>query len=241
MSSYWPNCFLSTVAPDVPIWFPARYAEANLAYSLDVSPALAPGDVIGSASVSVAPSGAGEMVPTGITINGTVVTILPSGGQPGRVYRYNLTVAMTDGNVYPFLIQQGVLKLLATDVPQVPPSPGFGTVITCNFPSPIVSSGPAYITALGNSQASSAILVAQISIINAGMAGSGVRLPPSAASDTTGAVLTIINENPALEYLYPDGSDSIGNGAPGAPAQLQASTGYMTVNIVPGSTNWVIS
>ena len=241
MSDCWPTCFQCVAAPDTPIWFPARYVNANLAYSINVACAMAPGDVIGAASVAIAPSGDGEMVPSAISINGSAITILPTGGQPGRVYIYNLIVTMTDGNVYPFVIQQCVSPGLAGYPIPIAPDPGYGTMLVCNLPSPIIMVGPAYITALGTGQSTAAVLVAQTSIINAGSSGAGVVLPPSGSAESSGSQETVINITAYDQIVYPYGSDSIGTGGPGVGLIVSALTGYVTLNLAIGSTVWVVS
>jgi hypothetical protein len=235
-----PSPYCCTAALGTPNVFPARYATDSLAYSIDVSCALASGEAISSAEVALAPSGAGEMQISGLSVAGTIITFLPTGGVPGRAYVYELLVTTNEGNTYTFLIDQSVNFAIANYPIPAAPSAGFGAEVICTNPSPIVSPGPAYITALGTNQATAAVLTAQTSIINAGAAGTGVRLPASLAC-SAGASLTIINPNAVDELLYPNGSDSIALGTPGEPITIPALTGYLTVNLPAGATQWVVS
>lgn len=131
MYEAWPTSYTCIAAQDTPNWFPARFAAANLAYGFSIADAVTPNvDYIASVAVAVAPSGSGEMVPAALSVIGYNVTILPIGGQPGRVYTYSVVATMKNGNRYLFIIQQGTSKVLQADTPQVAPSPEFGSEIT---------------------------------------------------------------------------------------------------------------
>lgn len=124
-----------------PIWFDNRYSVTNLAYNLplnsDINLAT---DTILTASVAVAPSGAGEMEVSTFTVSGTTLTVTPTGGQPGRTYEYQFTVTLTSGAVYSYVVYQNVQRVQITDVPQVPPDPGFGMPVTWTY-SPYTMDG----------------------------------------------------------------------------------------------------
>lgn len=137
----WPIAYTCVAAPCAPLWFASRYAEAELAFRLDIGPAIQDGvDYPAEIAVSVAPSGTGEMQVAAVSAIGSEITILPTGGQPGRIYTYNIVVTMSDGNIYPFVVRQGVAKLLSTDTAQVAPDPGFGAEVTWMAGSNNVSS-----------------------------------------------------------------------------------------------------
>jgi hypothetical protein len=136
--------FTETAGRTVPLWFPARLPSALLSYALDIACAVNTAtDVVASATVAVAPSGTGELTLSAFTGSGYELIVTPTGGQPGRVYRYLFLATMTNGNVYEFLVQQETRKSLPSDFPQVAPVAGYGAPMSCT------TFGPALLEATG--------------------------------------------------------------------------------------------
>lgn len=124
-----------------PLWWPSKLAVASLDYTLDTTNSVIVGsDVIASVSVQIAPSGVGELSVSNIFVNGYMLTVTTAGGQPNRVYTMLIVAFMTNGRNYAFLVNQGISQLLDTDVPQISPTPGFGTAIMWNA-TPITAPG----------------------------------------------------------------------------------------------------
>ena len=122
---------LRGVVIDAPLLIlPSKYPDAGLDYAIDITLAIDPAvDFVSSISVQVAPSGLGEMRISGLSLVGDVVTVIATGGQPGRHYRLKYIVAMTDGRVFAFVALQPVTPVLPWDQAQPIPSRGFGTAI----------------------------------------------------------------------------------------------------------------
>jgi hypothetical protein len=120
--------------PTVPSWWPAKQQGATLDYSLDISSAVNPDiDFVLSVSAAIAPSGAGEMALSDIIVFENVITLTCSGGVQSRVYTIMLTVTMTDGRIFDFLVYQAVPPGLRGYAVPVAPSPGFSDPQVWNY------------------------------------------------------------------------------------------------------------
>ena len=121
-----------TDAPIVPI--PAKFPDAVLDFAVDIPDAIDPAiDFPASASLRCAPSGAGEMQISGLTVINNQLTYTASGGQPGRRYRLKFVVPMTDRRTFTWVGEQPITPVLSTDQAQPIPSPDFGTAIYWTF------------------------------------------------------------------------------------------------------------
>jgi len=119
-------------APILPI--DAKFPGTTLDFTINIPCAIDPAqDFIQSVSLACAPSGAGEMQISGLTVAGYALTFTASGGQPGRAYRLKCLGAMTNGRVFEFVAEQHITPELPDDQPQPAPSRGFGTPITWAF------------------------------------------------------------------------------------------------------------
>lgn len=117
--------------PDAPNWWPNKLPEAVLDYALDIVQTIDPTtDTISSVSFAIAPSGAGEIVASGLTFVDQTISVTLTGGVPSRIYTYKVLVTMTDSRIFEFLVYQGIPPGLPGYPVPVPPSPGFGTPIT---------------------------------------------------------------------------------------------------------------
>lgn len=131
----WPRGFIQAPAraPIIPI--EAKFVDAVLDFTIDLSCAIDPTvDFPASASLACAPSGAGEMAISALSVVDDAVTYTAAGGQPGRLYRLKLIVSMTDGRVFVFEGEQPVLGYLPSDRPQTNFTIGFGDAITWTAP-----------------------------------------------------------------------------------------------------------
>jgi hypothetical protein len=117
--------------PNTPSWWPNKPAGATRTYALDISSQInLDADLIASASAVAAPSGSGELQTSDLIVSGDTLYLTTSAGQPSRVYSIQFTVTMTDGQIYVFIVYQGVPPGLPGYAIPVPPSPGFGTPVT---------------------------------------------------------------------------------------------------------------
>jgi hypothetical protein len=103
-----------------------------LDYALDVSGPLldSGGDSIASASVSVAPSGIGELSVQSIDVEDPIITAWLSGGVAGRHYTVRIEATTDGGRTFEWLIGLRIDPELATyPMPRLD-SPHFGDAVT---------------------------------------------------------------------------------------------------------------
>ena len=116
--------------------FPPKEPDEVLDYQIDATSKIAnAADMINSASVAVAPYGAGEMFASQITVAGSFITIWLSGGLPARVYQVRVQVLTTDDRTYEWPIVIQISADLATYPITSPVSEGFGPSITWQAPA----------------------------------------------------------------------------------------------------------
>jgi hypothetical protein len=211
------------VSPIAMRW-PTKLPLENLDYSLDLwtrgGPLSDVSDSIASATLSVAPSGEGELQPVDMAVQGAVVTAQLSGGVAGRCYEVQVVVTAVSGRVFQFLVNLPVSAATATYPPPTPPDTGFGVPIT--WTSGVTVFGPSFVavatglTATGTDQASAAPLTAQTNIVTTVPTGAGMILPGGIVSGTM--VITNASANDLLVYP-PDGAQ-IGSYAVNAPVAI---------------------
>jgi hypothetical protein len=114
------------------LFWPTAQLGADLDYTFDTAPDLIPiQDSIASVSVSVQPSGTGELQIDTVAISEFKITTTLSGGVAGRLYFVQLVVTTTSNppRVFPYLIGLQISPLLFV-APFVPPeSPFFGAPV----------------------------------------------------------------------------------------------------------------
>jgi len=110
-----------------PIWLPSKLPTAIKGYRYEIDPLDA--QVLGSLSLSAAPSGTGELAISALAFAAEIVTFTAAGGQPTRCYTLLLTATRSDGKVSDYLFKLRVGNVLVTDQPQVPPAAGLGTAV----------------------------------------------------------------------------------------------------------------
>lgn len=135
MTGPWPDGTRGVVDDAPLLAIPAKFPDAALDFTIDITASIDTSvDFIASASLVCAPSGAGEMQISNLSVAGDGVTYTASGGQPGRWYTLKLVVTMSDGRVFAFVGAQPVSPVLVTDQPPpTPPSVGFGTAIIWTY------------------------------------------------------------------------------------------------------------
>jgi hypothetical protein len=89
-------------------------------------------DTIIAVSLSIAPSGTGELQASSLSVTSTVVTMWLAGGVAGREYTVQLVITTAEGRSLTTLITLPMDPTLATYPAIDPPSDGFGTAL--NWP-----------------------------------------------------------------------------------------------------------
>lgn len=132
MSGYTPfNAYSVALQNPLPLKEPGSiitYTE-NLATALP-APQPVSTDPLISASLSIAPSGSGEMTASALSITGLIVSFKLTGGVPSRNYILNFTATSTAGQVFQFPYAISIDTTLGETPFPPAPSPGFGTPIT---------------------------------------------------------------------------------------------------------------
>jgi hypothetical protein len=115
-----------------PLWWPPKYPSEVRAQPFDLSGVLPSATGIVSLTAAIAPSGAGELTPTALSLLGSVLTLTVSGGQARRGQHYTIlfTTTLADGEAVQFEIKQRVIRYLPSDTAQAITASGFGTPIT---------------------------------------------------------------------------------------------------------------
>lgn len=131
--------------PPAPMkWIPQVEPASFLDYTENVADAITNPftktvDPLRSLSLTIQPSGAGELVASMLTVDptGFLVTWWLTGGVPGREYLINLVGTTLAGRVYQWLFGVNVDPIFATNPIPPSPNPGFGPAITWFFaPAP---------------------------------------------------------------------------------------------------------
>jgi hypothetical protein len=119
---WWGNCQAK---------WPLAPVGTSLDYSLSFAAALADtGDAIATAALSVAPSGAGELLASDLCVTGSLVTVTLAPSFPGRDYLVMVRVTSNLGRVWDVLPQLTVSRVLGAYPPADAPTDGFGPAIT---------------------------------------------------------------------------------------------------------------
>ena len=119
-----------------PIKEPDEYADWTYDATKDITNTRTGAvDPIVSATLAVRPSGAGEIVPSRLSIDdtGRFITVWFAGGVPGRSYLVNIEVITAGGRTYQIPIGIECDPLFATWPLAPVPNPGYGTALTWTF------------------------------------------------------------------------------------------------------------
>jgi hypothetical protein len=110
--------------------WPTKEPDEVLDFQIDATSKIADSaDTIISASVAVAPSGPGEMIPMQITVAGSFITVWLSGGIPARVCQVKVQVTTAAGRTYEWPIVIQISADLAVYPIAPPASQGFGPLV----------------------------------------------------------------------------------------------------------------
>jgi hypothetical protein len=113
-----------------PAFGPLQAPDDVLDYGYDATLETRHGnDPIQSLSLSIAPSGDGEMTASNLAVTGNLITVWMAGGVAGRLYLVSLEITLQSGRVFGRLIEVPIDPELATFPPVPPPTPGFGAPI----------------------------------------------------------------------------------------------------------------
>lgn len=116
------------------IW-PTKDPDEVLDYQLDATTQLAAlNDTAASASVSIAPSGTGEMTASQVTMAGSFLTVWLSGGQPARWYQVKIEITTTGGRTLEFPVVVPIDGAFAAYPITAPLTTAFGAPITWSAP-----------------------------------------------------------------------------------------------------------
>jgi hypothetical protein len=113
--------------------WPLAGPGANRDYTLDLTAPLADMvDTLATVSVSVAPSGAGELRIVSLSATSTLIGLRLAGGVPGRNYTVVVDAVTEGGEELEYAIGLMINPLLGVWPLSPPPSFGFGPVATCS-------------------------------------------------------------------------------------------------------------
>lgn len=113
-------------------WWPELVPTAEYAdFSYDATNDVPPGDEIVGLSISVAPSGPGEVAPSRLELTPPgLVTVWLTGGRPGRVYVYEMIITTREIRALPIIIGQRCRAPLTYPPLPPPANPNFGNSVS---------------------------------------------------------------------------------------------------------------
>jgi hypothetical protein len=110
--------------------WPLSQAGEQIDYSFDINAIInTSSGTVNSISVSVQPSGTGELQIQSVSYSNGVIAVFVSSGIPGRVYKVRIDVILSSGSVFSWLLTlpMGIDKVI-NSLP-IPVDPGFGTAV----------------------------------------------------------------------------------------------------------------
>lgn len=223
--------------PYGPMQQPGGYENYTYIASAETS---AGTDPIVSASLSIAPSGSGEMVCDTLYVVGQTVTAWLRGGVAGRRYKVSLILTMSSGLIIPVPIVVPIDPTLAVWPLVAAPSSGFGTPIT--WASGGTATGASFavvatgLVATGTNRATAFVLPAQTNVFATVPTGTGCALNPAFVSGTCRVINTASNDL----LVYPPATARIGSGAAGVAAVVSPGAGVDFATNAP-ATLWIAS
>jgi len=119
----------------LPTWWPVdgplQQPDSDLDYSYIADIETQSGaDPLAAVSVSVAPSGTGEVTPHSLSVSGNEVIVWMAGGVAGRRYQVKLRMTTAAGRVFERIITLPIDPSLAVYPLPTPPSAGFGIALS---------------------------------------------------------------------------------------------------------------
>lgn len=122
------------------IWsqhWPLKHPDSYLDYSFDATAPLGPADALAEVSVSLMPSGAGEMTASSLSIAGSMITLWFAGGVGGRRHTVRIDATCASGRVFEWLVGITVDPAFQPWPPLDPPSAAFGAPLTWTLPTSV--------------------------------------------------------------------------------------------------------
>ena len=116
-------------------WQTAEPSDA-LDYVLDATAAI-PGDLIAALSVSIFPSGSGEMTVSAVSAVLNVATIRLSGGVAGRLYSIRVDATTQLGRLYSWVVYLPVMDPRSNIAPPPAPVANFGAAVVWVYSGPV--------------------------------------------------------------------------------------------------------
>ena len=191
--------------------WPTAQPGAFLDYAADVS-ALLNDETITAASLTVSPSGAGELIPAFLSVSGCLVSWWGWGGVPGRHYTVRIMLQTSAVRTIVFTVGLLIDPLLAPYPIPPAPVPGPGTPLIWSEGTPMF--GPSVtlpattVLATGTTQLTAApATLSQILVNAATAAGAGILLPQ--ASAFCGQTVPVYNRSGVTITIYPYSGDQI--------------------------------
>lgn len=118
---------------DGPLAWPMAEPDDVLDYVADATAVLADGDdTIRTASLSVSPSGDGELVVASVSVSGALITTWLAGGPAGRWYTIKLVIETLRRRTFEFPIDLRIDPRLADWPVDRPPETGFSDPVSWN-------------------------------------------------------------------------------------------------------------
>jgi hypothetical protein len=198
-----------TIGPPVarwPVHEPAEVAD----YTLDVSADLGT-ETLSGVSVTVTPSGTGELTPSALSVTGALITVWLSGGVAGRQYVVSITATTLGGRTYQWPVRVTVDTTLATWPLAAPPSTGPGTPVAWGGAVAVIAPLNAVVATVlsaGTNQATATVLSGLTNIATGGVTSGGLLLP-----SITSGTIRVVNVWTSDVRVYAPGSAVIGSSA----------------------------
>lgn len=199
----------SLLTSGLPWTFPGVKAPgAYVDYSWDAADYLIPvNDAISTVSVKTSPWGPGEIVPSNLTVHGTIITVWLADGVPGRDYTIQIDVTTRDGRILEWPL--GLLvdpTVCPYPFPGPPANTDFSTALTWALGNEMQNLPAVTVVATGTTQLTAAPVSLALVLINAGSGGSapGIILPDKATFYGNIMWITNVSGGPATIYPYAD-------------------------------------
>lgn len=135
-----PQAIYGSPRPPSPLFWPDAEPDDFLDYSADITAWLTDvDDILNSASVSIAPSGCGDMVCSRVVAAGGLITAWLGGGIAGRDYTVKLLIRTLCGRYSEWPIGLTVLRPLITQpLPDYPLCEDFGVPVIWYAATPLM-------------------------------------------------------------------------------------------------------
>jgi hypothetical protein len=215
--------------------WPMAGPDEVLDYSLDVTAQLADvGDTIAYATISVSPSGTGELAVGALNVLGNVITAWLSGGVAGRNYLVRIEITTNAARTFQWMIGLLMDPELAGYPLAVPPSLGFGPLTTWNseaIVTPPFTLVAGNLVATGTNQATAYPIAALTDVFVSVPSGTAAILPANLISGT----IKVINASSSDLPIFPPLGAQINTSGVNVPVIVSPSQLISFVTQLPAS------